>query len=99
METTGVKICVAAGVRLRTERRTDVDQNWQTKKKKNKRKTTQEKQSVRLWCKRKKTKYDFYACAIAGVETGAVVMEARHCGGTADAFFGAGMLRRAQAAC
>ena len=52
---------------------------------------TQEKQSVSLWCERKKTKDDFYACAISGVETGAVVMEARHCSGTADAFFGAGM--------
>ena len=99
METTGVKICAAEDGRLGTERRTGVNRNWQTKTKQNKRKTTQEKQSVSLWCERKKTKDDFYACSIAGVETGAAVMEARHCSGAADAFFGAAMLRRAQAAC
>ena len=99
METTGVNICAVAGVRLGTERRSGVDRDYQTKTKQNERKTTQEKQSVGLWCERGKTKEDFYACAIAGVKTGAVVMEARHRSGTADASFGAGMLRRAQAAC
>ena len=72
---------------------TEIGKQNKTKQKQPKKNTHTHtrKTKCELMVRKEKTKDDFYACAIAGVETGAVVMEARHCSGTADAFFGAGM--------